>query len=74
MIFTMTEILDRDERVYTLRITNDELVRARLQPFDRLLIADCEGKDSTISDKLLALETIARRIEEGSGDIGGEPR
>lgn len=48
-----------------LEIDGHEYVRARLDRFDHLLIADCEGSNK-VSDKLLMLETIARRIEESS--------
>lgn len=56
---------DRDEVEFRLTITDLEMVKMKLHPFDRALIADCDSSD-TISDKLLALETIARRIEEAS--------
>lgn len=49
--------------IFTLMITASERVAARLDDWDRRLIAECE-KSSSISDKLLALETIVRRIEE----------
>lgn len=70
MILSWTEDFESGERVYTLRIGSGEMVRANLRPFDRVLIADCEGSDK-VSDKLLALETIARRVEEAvtCGDI-----
>lgn len=63
MIFQMEENLERDARTYTLKVRGDELVTATLFPFDRRLIAECEASDK-ISDKLLALETIVRRVEE----------
>ena len=65
MIFEFTDSLDRNERVFKLTITNDEMMRCGFQPFDRLLLTECEAS-SAISDKLLALETIARRVEESS--------
>ena len=49
---------------YNLEINQVDLVRAKLHDFDRRLLADCDTSDK-VSDKLLALETIARRIEEG---------
>lgn len=39
--------------------------KVQLQKFDYLLFKDCSGDDATIADKLLGLETLARRIEEG---------
>ena len=65
MIFEYTDSLDRDERVYKLTISNRDMMVVGFQPFDRLLLTECE-ESSKISDKLLALETIARRIEESS--------
>lgn len=35
-----------------------------LDGFDRRLLRECSGDDATISDKLLALETIVRRAEQ----------
>jgi hypothetical protein len=49
--------------VYHLEISDVEFVLMRLDNFDTLLLKECEGSDS-IADKLLALETLARRIEE----------
>jgi hypothetical protein len=55
---------DRDERVYTLTIPGGDLMRARFDRFDRLLLADCQSPDATVADSLLALELIVRRIEQ----------
>lgn len=63
MKFIMQDDIANDERIYTLRIRMGEMVCAPLNRFDKLLLADCEGSNK-VSDKLLALETIARRIEE----------
>lgn len=65
MIFAMHEDAAQDKRTYTLTIQGGEWTRARLHAFDRLLIAECEASDK-VSDKVLALETIARRIEESA--------
>jgi hypothetical protein len=65
MIFSMQENVERDERTYTIKVQMGELVRANLSRFDRALIAECEASGK-VSDKLLALETIARRIEESA--------
>lgn len=51
------------EQIYTLRILDEERVRMRLHESDHLLLKECEASNK-VSDKLLALETIARRIEE----------
>lgn len=53
--------------VITLRIYESELIRANLDRLDRLLIADVANSNS-IADKLLTLETIARRIEASQQD------
>jgi len=52
-------------RVYTLYIDDLDIVRAKFQPWDFAVLADCGKDDRTVADRLLALELIARRIEEG---------
>ena len=54
------------ETTYTLKITYSDMDQARIRPEDHVLFDDCNRKESSISDKLLALETLARRIEEGN--------
>lgn len=57
---------DYDDKITVrLEIACGEYVRASLDHFDRLLIRDCEGSEK-VSDHLLALETIVRRIEESA--------
>jgi len=51
---------------YTIEITHADMMNALITHTDMILFEDCESEDATISDKLLALETLARRIEEGS--------
>lgn len=46
-----------------LKIDQLEIMCAKLTDFDRALFRECEESKS-IADKLLALETMARRIEE----------
>lgn len=53
-----------DERVYTLTISGGDLARVKLSGYDRRVLADCNGAEATISDRLLGLELLARRIEE----------
>lgn len=65
MIFQMTEDLANGERTYTLKVNDYELLMATLERYDRMFIAECESS-GRVSDKLLALETIARRIEENA--------
>jgi len=59
------ENVSADERVYVLRITRAEIETARLDNLDKFVLHDCEADDATISDTLLGLELLARRIEEG---------
>lgn len=60
----MTKKSERgDGYVVQLELDASDLVRAKLTPHDRMLLAVCE-QSTSISDKLLALETIALRVEE----------
>lgn len=54
---------DMDKYVAQLEIDATDVLEAALDPTDRALLRECEHS-SSISDKLLALETIARRVEE----------
>lgn len=63
MKFQMQRDICADKIKVMLEIDGYEYMAAGLDHFDRLLIRECEGSDKT-SDKLLALETIVRRIEE----------
>lgn len=47
-----------------LELGPDDMSRARLNHWDNVLITSCEKSDK-VSDKLLALETLVRRVEEG---------
>ena len=53
------------DRHWHLVITQADYDRMRLDPGDRMILDDCDGPDATISDRLLGLELIARRVEEG---------
>ena len=51
--------------IYKLKIEPLDIISAYpLDNFDRLLIDDCE-KSGCIADKILALEIIVRKIEQG---------
>jgi hypothetical protein len=65
MKLDVIESLETLEKTYTLTITHSDMSKANITHLDRVLFEDCNKDDSTISDKLLALETLARRIEEG---------
>ena len=47
---------------WTLDITNHDMTSVPLDKFDHLLIQECSGSAS-ISDALLALEMVARKLE-----------
>lgn len=63
---TKHQPVDRDEDVYTLTVSHGALRRVRFTEFDRMLLRDCQSDGATVADKLLALELIARRVEEES--------
>lgn len=50
---------------YVLEVNRHDLQLADFEWFDRQLAKDCELPGATIADKLLALEMLARRIQEG---------
>jgi len=50
---------------YNLTITDYNLTKVIFTDFDRVLLGECE-KSNKISDKVLALEMITRRIEEAN--------
>ena len=52
-------------RTFRLEISEHEMQRASFAALDFRLMRECEGSDS-VADKLLGLETIARRIEEAT--------
>lgn len=53
---------------FTLVISEKELDEAMFQNFDLHLFDEITAdEEATISDNLLALELVARRIEEGHG-------
>jgi hypothetical protein len=52
-------------RKYTIEIKDCDILRMRrFDHLDTLLISECEGSES-VSDKVLGLELLTRRIEEG---------
>jgi len=54
---------DKDEYIFDIGITPDDLENPLLDHWDRRLIEECKNSES-IADMLLMLETIARRGEE----------
>jgi len=64
MILQWYDEIVTGDKVIKLKITEEELMKASLDKFDRLLLADCEKKGSTISDRILGLVTLCRKIEE----------
>lgn len=73
MILTHWENPNTGNIEYKLAIEPNNIICAKFTKFDYWLFEDCESSDK-ISDKLLALETLARRIEEGHGDYEGKCR
>ena len=59
----LTMINDIETMIYTLTIPSRDMVQVKLYPHDRLLLNEIE-KSNKISDKLLGLEMLCRRIEE----------
>ena len=57
------KLISEDSTRWLLEFTNQEFVVNELSWFDRALLAECD-KSNSIADKLLALETIARKIED----------
>lgn len=58
-------VRDVGKRVYTLVIDDTDWCLAHFDGFDLAVLRDCEKDDATIADKLLGLELVARRIQEG---------
>jgi hypothetical protein len=63
-IFTVERDLATNRVRYTLDVDSMALAQVDLDPLDRALVRECGGDDSTIADKLLALETLMRRMQE----------
>jgi hypothetical protein len=55
---------DSMDVTYTIVLNENDIASANFTEFDRRLFDDCESEDATISDKVLALETVIRRIEQ----------
>jgi hypothetical protein len=50
--------------VYKLTIDDVDRIKLRLDRFDTLLVEECDGPTASLSDRLLGLETIVRRMGE----------
>ena len=59
------EDIKTDEIRINIIIYPLDFFEIELDDFDRLLLRECD-KSNKISDKLLALETIARKLEKAS--------
>jgi hypothetical protein len=57
------ELVSKDETEWLLTIPHHFLVAVKLDAFDYKLLHECEGSGK-ISDTLLALEMLTRKIEE----------
>lgn len=62
MKFTTTQNPETNDIEHVLVITRSDLTKVDLTEFDRALIAECEKSD-LISDRLLVLEMLARKLE-----------
>jgi hypothetical protein len=67
MKLTSNKSLTQDKTIFVLEIGGEEQASISLDRFDVLLLNECNKNDS-IADKLLALETIARKIEQTEAD------
>lgn len=56
------DVCTNDRKIF-LELDLFDISMARLDKWDRHLLAECE-KSNSIADKLLALECVVRRIEE----------
>lgn len=63
MRFIVSRDTERDLFRVVLEIEELDVLGVALHPMDRALLRECELSGS-ISDKLLGLETLTRRIEE----------
>lgn len=58
-----------DKKIYTLEIEKQELIEVKLFKHDKILLDDCSKKGRKISDILLGLELLSRRIEDTEEDL-----
>ena len=63
MKLTKEEDLKTGDIIFKIRVTEESMCNPFLNAWDRCLIAECEESNS-VADKLLMLETIARRKEQ----------
>ena len=66
MKFSQVREVTTNATVYQLRVEDTDMLLAPLDIFDMMLLKECEASKA-IADKLLALETIARKIEQSQG-------
>lgn len=66
----LTDYIDSVTNIETfiLKIDKQEVIKANLQGIDFALLREC-GESIKISDKLLGLETLVRRIEESQEKV-----
>ena len=66
-----TDIAETCTRIFKVTLTQMDMVMVNLDSFDRALLVECEAS-SSIADKLLGLECIARRLEQAALRERGE--
>ena len=62
MELTTERIHHKFKSIYTITVFDSDLKQIKFDNFDRLLFDECD-KSNKISDKLLALEKVARLLE-----------
>lgn len=62
--------LETGDDVITLRITRADQQAVRLDDFDQLLLSECSKDNASIADRILGLEALCRRIQEGQPQNG----
>lgn len=60
----VSEDFDSGDEIIVIRIPRTDLLTVSLDKFDQMLVKECDGPDAKLSDRLLGLETLIRRIEE----------
>lgn len=73
MRMIVSENIGNNDLHYSVVVNKDDIVRCRFGEADFRLIDECSHSGS-IADKLLALELIARRIEEAHALVATDRR
>ena len=71
MKFSVTRIEHGDAYIVQLEMDVCDLVEAKLTPSDMAVLEEC-ARGESISDRLLAVHTIAKRVEEAIQQQGNQ--